>query len=104
MKKTQLQKFACPVARYHGVKDPFSLEFNAHLQSFAHQVSLLACLHTGGKLSTQETYQQLLTLWDELQPYLSLIADGEQNSMFAQSRLALNDSVGDRLSSAFDAD
>jgi hypothetical protein len=102
--RTSCPKFACPIARYRGIKDPFSQEFNRHLQSFAHQVSLLACLHTGGKLPSQEAYQQLLTLWDELQPYLSLIADGEQNSMFAQSPLALNDSVGDRLASAFDAD
>lgn len=106
--KTQFQKFASPIARYWGVKDPFSVEFNAHLQSFAHQVSLLACLHTGGKLSTQEIYQQLLTLWEELQPYLSLIADGDQNLMpdhtALDARLPLDDSVGDRLSSALDAD
>jgi hypothetical protein len=73
--KTQLQQFACPIARYRGDKNQFSQEFNIHLQSFAYRVSLLAGMHTGGKLPTHETYQQLLTLWDELQPYLSLIAD-----------------------------
>jgi len=78
MKKTQLQTFACPLARYRGVHDSGSQEFNAHLQSFAHRVSLLAGLHTGGKLSTHETYQQLLTLWEALQPYCSLIADGDR--------------------------
>ncbi|MBF2083001.1 hypothetical protein [Thermoleptolyngbya sp. C42_A2020_037] len=108
MKKTQLQQFAGPIARYRGVKDPFSVEFNAHLQSFAHRVSLLACLHTGGKLSTQESYQQLLTLWDELQPYLSLVADDNQRLMLEpgalDAQLPLNGYVGDRLSSALDGD
>lgn len=108
MKKTQLQQFAGPIARYRGVKDPFSVEFNVHLQSFAHRVSLLACLHTGGKLQTQDLYPQLLTLWDELQPYLSLVADGDQSSVQEQdaldTRLSLKDTAGDRLSSALDGD
>lgn len=95
--KPQFQKFACPIARYRGIKDPLSQEFNSHLQTFAHQVSLLVGLHTGGKLSNQEVYPQLLTLWDELQPYLSLIADSEiPHHAALDARLARENSVNDR--------
>ncbi|MCS6960013.1 MAG: hypothetical protein RMK91_08170 [Pseudanabaenaceae cyanobacterium SKYGB_i_bin29] len=65
-----IKKFICPIAPYWGVKDPFNCEFNIHLQVFAQRVSLLAGLHTGGKLSTAEVTQQLLAMWGELQPYL----------------------------------
>lgn len=49
--------------------------FNAQFQNFAHRVSILCALHTGGKISTSQTYQHMLTLYEQLQPYLSLIAD-----------------------------
>jgi hypothetical protein len=73
--KMEIQQFACPIAPYRGVENLGDREFNAHLQFFAHRVSLLAGLHTGGKLPTDETYRQLLALWEELQPYCSLIAE-----------------------------
>ncbi|MBF2063155.1 MAG: hypothetical protein IGS39_01780 [Calothrix sp. C42_A2020_038] len=85
-----IQAFTCPTARYRGVKDQISQEFNVLLQSFAHRVSILSGLHTGGKLPTHDTYRQLLTLWEELQPYLSLIADGDHadpNPMLHHSTL-----------------
>ncbi|MCS6815623.1 MAG: hypothetical protein NZ772_18880 [Cyanobacteria bacterium] len=106
--KPQFQKFACPIARYRGIKDPLSQEFNSHLQVFAHRLSLLVGLHTGGKLSNQQIYPQLLTLWDELQPYLSLVADDTQtpkpNQTTMDALLARDSLASDRLSSFLDAD
>jgi hypothetical protein len=78
--KAQIQNFACPIARYWGADAPGDREFNAHLQFFAHRVSLLAGLHTGGKLPTDETYRQLLALWEGLQPYCSLICKDDAYS------------------------
>ncbi|MEN9208284.1 MAG: hypothetical protein Q6L50_03275 [Gloeomargarita sp. GMQP_bins_120] len=71
----QLQQFLYPVARYRGAMDGYSAEFNRHLQLFAQRVTFLASLHTGGKLSTDETYRQLLSCWNELRPYLSLVVE-----------------------------
>jgi hypothetical protein len=102
--KTQLQKFACPIARYRGVNHPGSQEFNAHLQSFAHRVSLLAALHTGGNLPTYETYQQLLTLWEALQPYCSLIADGDRPAYPLACNAPLDDSPNGTFPYTLDAD
>jgi hypothetical protein len=102
--KIQLQKFACPIAPYRGVHDLGSQEFNAHLQSFAHRASLLACLHTGGKLSTHETYQQLLTLWEALQPYCSLIADGDRPAYPLACNAPLDDSPNGTFPYTLDAD
>lgn len=83
-----------------GRKDTFSLEFNTHLQLFANQVSLLTCLHTGGKISTQENYQELLKFWDELQPYISLVAESEQKHIpehtTLYNRQPINDILDDR--------
>jgi hypothetical protein len=70
-----IQQFAYPIARYRGENDSSSQEFNAQFQNFAHRVSILCALHTGGKISTSQTYQHMLTLYEQLQPYLSLIAD-----------------------------
>jgi hypothetical protein len=40
--------------------------FNANLQEFAQRVSLISGLQTNGKLSPEESYQQIHRLWKQL--------------------------------------
>lgn len=60
------EQFLCPQSRYHGSCTPRNLLFNANLQEFAHKVSILSALHTGGKLSSQQAYEQIEQLWQQL--------------------------------------
>ncbi len=59
-------KFIQPISRYRGPFSPQQLAFNANIQEFAHRVSLLCGLETSGKLSAEETYQQIRQLWKTL--------------------------------------
>lgn len=64
----QLDKnsFFYPRSRYHGQFKPENLVFNANLQEFAQRVSYISNLETGGKISAEESYEQIKTLWKEL--------------------------------------
>jgi hypothetical protein len=42
------------------------LTFNSNLQEFAHRVSLICGLETGGRLPPGEAYEQIKALWKEL--------------------------------------
>jgi hypothetical protein len=52
-----------PKASYRGDFSPENLVFNANLQEFSQKVMLIAGLHTGGKLSTDEAYEKVHDLW-----------------------------------------
>lgn len=59
--------------RYCGQFKPETLVFNANRQEFAQRVSYISNLETAGKLSPQESYQQINELWEQLkQSYLAL--------------------------------
>lgn len=59
--------------RYCGHFKPETLVFNANLQEFAQRVSHISNLETAGKLSPQESYQQINELWEQLEhSYLAL--------------------------------
>ena len=59
--------------RYCGQFKPETLVFNANLQEFAQRVSYISNFETAGKLSPQESYQQINALWEELKhSYLAL--------------------------------
>ncbi|MBH8566208.1 hypothetical protein I8748_29305 [Nostoc sp. CENA67] len=59
--------FICPRSRYYGGIKLENLMFNANLQEFAHKVSFIANLETGGKLSPEQAYEQIQTLWKKLE-------------------------------------
>jgi len=61
-----LSDFLYPRSRYHGQIKPENVLFNANLQEFSQRVMFVANLETGGKLSSQEAYKQIKTLWDQL--------------------------------------
>jgi hypothetical protein len=58
--------FLYPRHRYHGEFKPENLVFNANLQEFAQRVSYICNLETGGKLSPEESYEQIKDLWNQL--------------------------------------
>ena len=60
-------KFLFPQSRYYGTFSPENLLFNSNLQEFSHRVSIICALETGGKISTQEAYQQIAELWHQLE-------------------------------------
>lgn len=62
-----LQSFLYPRQRYRGSVDPAGIVFNANLQEFSQRVSYICALQTGGKLSPIESFQQIRSLWHQLQ-------------------------------------
>lgn len=59
--------FLYPQSRYYGIFTPENLMFNANLQEFAHRVSIICSLETGGKITSQEAYSQIAELWKNLE-------------------------------------
>ena len=66
LNQLDLDKFLYPRRPYHGLVKPEALVFNANLQEFAQRVSYICNLQTRGKLSPQESYHQVNTLWEQL--------------------------------------
>ncbi|MEQ8752794.1 MAG: hypothetical protein RID09_04640 [Coleofasciculus sp. G1-WW12-02] len=60
------QNFLYPRGRYYGKFTPEYLAFNANLQEFAQKVSYVSALETGGKISSEQAYQQVRSLWKQL--------------------------------------
>ena len=58
--------FLYPIGRYRGEFTPEQLAFNANLQEFAQRVSLICGLETGGKITSDEAYNQIKDLWAEV--------------------------------------
>ena len=59
-------KFLYPRSRYNGQVKTENQIFNANLQEFAQKVGMIAALETSGKLSTDEAYKQIKSLWKQL--------------------------------------
>ena len=59
-------KFFYPRSSYQGKIQPENLVFNANLQEFAHKVSYICNLETGGKLPPDEAYKRVKSLWKKL--------------------------------------
>lgn len=60
------ESFLSPRSRYYGPFTPEYLAFNANLQEFSHRVSYIVALETGGKLSPEQAYEQMKSLWTQL--------------------------------------
>lgn len=58
--------FLYPIGTYRGEFTPEQLAFNANLQEFAQRVSLVCGLETGGKISSDDAYNQIKHLWKTL--------------------------------------
>ncbi|MEB3882028.1 hypothetical protein [Lyngbya sp. CCY1209] len=55
----ELNNFVNPRYRYRGPDKPENFLFNATLQEFAQNVSYVAALQTGGKITSSESYEQI---------------------------------------------
>lgn len=64
--REQLDSFLMQNSKYHGEFTPQNLAFNANLQEFAQRVSLICGLETGGKVSSNQAYEDIKKLWKEL--------------------------------------
>jgi hypothetical protein len=58
--------FLYPKSLYRGSVQPENLVFNANLQEFAQRVNYITNLETNGKLSPEESYQEIRNLWKQL--------------------------------------
>ena len=70
-------EFLYPRSRYYGQVKPENLVFNANLQEFAQRVSYICNLETAGKLSPEESYEQIKTLWEQLKRTKKQLGIGE---------------------------
>ena len=69
--------FLYPKARYRGAVKPENLVFNANLQEFSQRVSYISCLESGGKISPEESYQEIKALWKQLKQSKRQLAIGK---------------------------
>lgn len=59
-------RFLYPRSTYRGEFSPENLAFNANLQEFAQRVAIICALETGGKITTEEAYDEIKQLWKQL--------------------------------------
>ncbi len=71
--------FLLPRSRYRGQVKPENLVFNANLQEFSQRVGLITGLETNGKLSPEESYQQIRDLWEQLSRSYEQLAIGDSS-------------------------
>ena len=64
--RKQKYDFLYPHSSYRGKVKPEYLVFNSNLQEFAQRISYICNLETGGKLSPEEAYKQIKSLWKQL--------------------------------------
>lgn len=70
-------EFLYPRRRYYGQVKPENLVFDANLQEFAQRVSYICNLETAGKLSPEESYDQIHALWKQLKRTKKQLGVGE---------------------------
>ncbi len=69
--------FLYPRSRYYGQVQPENLVFNANLQEFSQRISYICNLETGGKISPEEAYSQIKSLWKSLKESKKQLRIGE---------------------------
>jgi hypothetical protein len=58
--------FLYPRSHYRGQFNPQNLVFDANLQEFAQRVGYISSLESNGKISPEDSYKQIKTLWKQL--------------------------------------
>lgn len=77
-------EYLYPRSSYHGEVKPQNVVFNANLQEFAHKVSYICNLETGGKLEPIEAYHLIKNLWEDLKTSKKLLKIGEERGIFSE--------------------
>ena len=60
------ESFLYPLGNYYGEFTPQNLAFNANLQQFGQQVMYLCNLEANGKMSPEDTYDEIRKFWKQL--------------------------------------
>ncbi len=66
--------------RYNGEFTPEKLVFNSNLQEFTQKVSFICSLESAGKLTPEESYQQIKSLWKALKRSKKQLGIGADSS------------------------
>ncbi|QSJ16612.1 hypothetical protein JYQ62_33710 [Nostoc sp. UHCC 0702] len=66
--------------QYRGQYTPENFLFNANLQEFSQRISYICNLHTLGKLSSQESYEKIELLWQQLSQSFQALAIDENKA------------------------
>jgi hypothetical protein len=74
----QLDSFLYHKNRYNGQFNPANLLFNANLQEFAQKIGYICSLETSGKLTPEDSYQQIKHLWQDLKRSKKQLKIGQQ--------------------------
>lgn len=72
--------FLHPRSRYRGEVKPENLVFNANLQEFSQRITYICCLETGGKLTPEESYREIKSLWKQLKRSKKQLGIGSNSS------------------------
>lgn len=75
--RTFKDDFLYAISPYHGTLNKDKVVFNTRLQQFAHKAGFIANLYTSGKLTPEEAYLQLESLWRELEVTKTAIFDDQ---------------------------
>ena len=67
MNANDKNQFLYPQHTYHSGGTPNQIIFNANLQEFTQRIGYITALETNGKLDAERAYQQIQTLWQQLQ-------------------------------------
>jgi hypothetical protein len=73
--------FLYPRDNYRGQFNPQHLVFNANLQEFAQRVGYISNLETNGKLSPEESYKEIKTLWKQLKRSKKSLGIGQSTAL-----------------------
>ncbi|MEI6063914.1 MAG: hypothetical protein WCQ26_04925 [Pseudanabaena sp. ELA748] len=77
MSELNKDSFLNPISSFRGDFSPQNLAFDANLQEFTNRISIICALETGGKISPNEAYQQIKTLWNKLEQSRHNLLDNE---------------------------
>lgn len=77
---TEQFDFLYPRNRYRGEVKPENLVFNANLQEFSQRITYICCLETGGKLTPEESYREIKSLWKQLKRSKKQLGVGNSSS------------------------
>lgn len=69
--------FLMPHSRYRGQVKPENLVFNANLQEFASRINYITNLESSGKLTPEDSYDQIKSLWKNLKRSKKQLGIGE---------------------------
>jgi len=70
--------FLYPQGRYYGEVKPENLVFNANLQEFSQRVGYISALASNGKISVEQAFVQIDTLWQQLEKSKQQLGVGDR--------------------------